>query len=104
MPYLVLQSWCPISESDKVGKKFLEVSEKYPPDESIAKDLVPTAVTTNEDGIVAITISEVKKEKMFEALDRAQKSLIEYRTIRGYNYTIKFWFTAEEALESIGLG
>jgi len=104
MPYLITQTWFPLSKADEVGKKYLEVLEKFPPDESLGKDLIPSAVTSDQNGLTSVSILEVKQDKMFDAFDRAAKSILEFRTIEGYNYNIRFWLTAEEALESIGLG
>jgi len=104
MPYLITQSYFPPNKSDEVSKKYIELMEKYPPDESLGKQLVQSAVSSNRDGIIGMSITEVKQEKMFDASNRAAKMMVEFRTIEGFNYKIRFWQTVEEALEAIGMG
>jgi len=104
MPYIITHCWYPPSKTDEVGKKYLEVMKKYPPDESLQKDVVPVAVGAARDGFETLNISEVERGKLGDALDRAVNFMVEFRNIEGFNYEIKTWSTAEEALERIGLG
>ncbi len=43
--YFKTTIWYPITKTDDIGKKFLEVSEKYPDDESIGEIVVRAAVS-----------------------------------------------------------
>ena len=104
MPYIIARSWYAPSKADEVGKKYLEVLKKYPPDESLAKDVVPVAVSSAKDGIETLMIAEVERAKLGDALNRAVNMMAEFRNIEGFNYEIKAWSTAQEALERIGLG
>ena len=50
MPYIITTSWYPTHKTQEVAKKYLEMLEKYPPDESLGEGIVPVAVTTNQQG------------------------------------------------------
>ena len=103
MPYIIVRVWYPPDMADEVGKKYLEVLEKYPPDESLAKTIVPVAVSSNNSGLEALIISEVERQKIGDALERDANIMAEFRGIEGFNWEIKTWSTAAEALARIGL-
>jgi hypothetical protein len=103
MPYLVVQSCYPLTSGAQVGKKYLEVNEKYPPDESLAKPVVPAAVTTSQKGRQVISINEVEKEKVGDAIEDAERRMFEFRNIEGFTFEIKIWLKVEEALKLAGL-
>jgi hypothetical protein len=86
-----------------VAKKYLEVMEKNPPDETISKTIVPAAVTSTKDGLQTLTIDEVESPKVGDAINRDTRIMAEFRN-EGFKYEIKTWAKVEEALESIGLG
>ena len=48
MPYLITRCWYPLHKAGEPGKIYLKAMEKYPPDESIAKPVVPVAVTSTQ--------------------------------------------------------
>jgi len=87
-----------------VAKKYLEVIQKYPPDESIAKPVIPAAVTSAREGIEVLSVDEVKRQRIGDALERSVVFMTEFRNIPGFNYEIKTWSRVEEALARIGLG
>ena len=104
MPSIITRCWYPHHLADVVAKKYLEVMEKNPPDETISKTIIPAAVTSSKDGLETLTIDEVERPKVGEALNRDALIMAEFRNIEGFNYEIKSWAKVEEALESIGLG
>jgi hypothetical protein len=104
MPYMIARTWYPPSKSDEIGKKYLEVIEKYPPDESIAKTVVPAAIKSSQEGLESIMIDEVERHKVGDAYRRAIRMMIEFRNIEGFRYEVKIWSTVEEALDVMGLG
>jgi hypothetical protein len=104
MPYIITRIWYPPGKADEVGKKYLEVLKKYPPDESLEKVIVPAAVSATKDGLEALIIAEVERAKLGDASKRTGDMMFEFRNIEGFNYEIKTWLTAEEALERLGLG
>ena len=50
MGYLITHCWYANHLADEVAKKYLETMEKYPPDESLAKTIVPAAVSAKRKG------------------------------------------------------
>jgi len=104
MPYVITRCWYPLHKAGEPGKKYLEVLEKYPADESLGKELVPVAVTSSKEGIETLSVREVERQKVGDALERERKMMAEFRTIEGFAFEIKTWSTVEEAMEMIGLG
>ena len=104
MPYIICRTWYPPNKTDETVKKYLEVLEKFPFDESLGKQIVPVATTVSKDGMQSITVVEVEKQKVGDALEWAKRFMIEFRNIEGYNYEVKTWSTAEEGLARMGVG
>ena len=104
MPYLITRSWYPLHKAGEPGKIYLKAMEKFPPDESIAKSIVPVAVTSTKKGLQTLSVSEVENDKIGAAIDRAARMMLEFRNIEGFSYEIKVWSKVEEALDMIGLG
>ncbi len=104
MPYIIIRTLYPPCKIDEAAKKYVEIMEKFPPDDNLGKVVVPVAVTITTDGVEALAISEVKRDKLADALDYTAKVMLEYRNIEGYKYEIKTWSTGEEALGMLGLG
>lgn len=104
MSYVMTHCWYPNHIGDEVAKKYLEVMQKYPPDESIAKPIIPAAVTATKEGLEVLSVDEAKRQKIGDALERNVAFMTEFRNIPGFSYEIKTWSTVEEALAWIGLG
>lgn len=49
-----------------------------------------------------ISIEEVKKGRLEEAITRAQQNAVEYHNITGFKYSIEVWSNAVEAFALIG--
>ena len=103
MPYIIGRSWYQPNKADETVKKYLEVMEKYPFDESLGKQIVPVATTVTKDGLSSLTVAEVEQHKVGDALEWAKRFMIEFRNIEGFNYEVKTWSTAEEGLARIGI-
>jgi hypothetical protein len=104
MPYIIIHCWYPNHLADEVAKKYLETMEKYPPDESLAKTIVPAAVSSTRKGLKTITIDEVERQKLGDALERDALFMAEFRNINGFKYDVRPWSTVEEAMKHIGMG
>ena len=102
MPYILTKAWWPSDKTEEVVKKGFEVASKYPPDHSLSETIVQNCVKANKRGILNITIGEVKKGKLEEALTLAQKSVVEYHNIVGFEYSIEVWSNAIEAFATVG--
>jgi len=104
MPYIITRCWYPLHKVDEPAKKYLEVMKKYPPDESIAKLIVPVAVSSTKDGIETMSINEVESQKVGEAYNREARMMVEFKGIKGFSYELKVWSKVDEALDMIGMG
>ena len=102
MPYIISTTCWPSDKTPEVVKKAIEVVKKFPEDKSLGEQVVPNAVTPTTDGIKTISIFEVKKGKLEEALTRSQKISAMYQTIAGFEYAIEVWLTLIEAYAAIG--
>ncbi|MFX0134851.1 MAG: hypothetical protein ACFFDN_14515 [Candidatus Hodarchaeota archaeon] len=92
----------PPGKAKDVGKKYIEVLKKFPPDRSIAKTVLVAARST-KDGIKVIGISDVKKGKYEETLMRAVQGQQEFTDIDGYTYEIETFLDITEAMPIVGL-
>jgi hypothetical protein len=103
MSYIVVNVSYPSDIANKVVEKYFEVIGKYTPDESLAVPVVPDAVKMTTQGVKVISVSEVKKGKLEEALAHRAKIMAEFNPVKGYEYNIDVYFTVEEALASMGM-
>jgi hypothetical protein len=94
----------PNERATEAANKYLEVIEKYPPDETIAKIILQSAIYVDEDGIHGLSISEPQEGKLEEALQRTETIMVEYLNVPDYRFEIQIWLTVEEALKYIGKG
>ncbi len=103
MVYLYATVWFPPVKGEEVGKKFLEITKKYPEDRSLGKSVLDGALMRTKYGIKAITISEVKEGKLEAAQERVNEILAAYSEIEGVNTRLETWATLLESLEAVGL-
>ena len=104
MSYIVVRAWYPPDRVDDVVNVYMEAMEKVPADESITTTIVEAAVTSTIDGIETISISEVKPQKLEEAMERTNQRMVMFHSVPDYRYEAKMWMTVEEALASVGKG
>ncbi len=102
MPYILTKTWWPSDKTPEVVDKAFKVFSKQPPDPSISENVVQNCVKATDKGIVNITIAEVKKGKLEEAMKRTQEYWVDYHSIVGLEYSIEVWMNAVEAFGAIG--
>ena len=102
MVLIVLKSKYPSHKVDEVVKVYFEVTQKYPPDATLAT-AGPLAIKQTAKGIKAITIWEVEPGKFEAAYNRTAEAMAMFRNIEGYEYSIEAYSTAAESLASIGI-
>ena len=100
--YIITTSVYPSDKATEVGKKYLEMLKKYPPDETLGS-IIATAVKTTEQGIRVLTVREVKEGKLEQSLQRVGDALAMFLSIVGYEYSIDVYFSVAEALPFIGM-
>jgi hypothetical protein len=101
MPYIVVKSIWPTNKTTEVVNKALEIASKFPPDPN-SESIIPNCVKTGDEGVVNLTVVEVKKGKLEEAFERATKYWVEYHYIEGFKCSIEVWMTQIEAFSAIG--
>jgi hypothetical protein len=102
--YIMASMSYPLSSTDKVVEKYLEILPKYPPDESLGDRVVPFGSFSDENGLTTIVITDVKPGKLDDAVKRANEVYVQFRNIEGVSYKIRVLNNAEEALEPLGIG
>ena len=103
MPYIITTSVYPSDKASDVAERWLEALAKYPPDENLATQVVPAAVKATHKGISGMTVFEVKEGKLQEAIQLVVKSMAMFQSIAGFEHSIDIHYTAEEAMEVIGM-
>ena len=103
MPYLITFSWFPLNKAQEVANKYVEVMQKFPPDDTLGTDVVPIASTSNEKGIETIGITEIKEGKLQEAMTRAVNIAVLFYNIEGFNYKIRVYNTVTEGMTALGI-
>ena len=101
MPYIVVKSQWPSNKTTEVVNKAFEIAPKYPSDPN-SESIIPNCVKASGDGIVNLTIIEVKKGKFEEAFTRTTQYWAEYHDIEGFEYSVEVWMTQIEAFSGIG--
>jgi hypothetical protein len=103
VPYLLVNLYFPPHKGGEVGKKTLEVLQKYKEDPTIAKWVLRGAVMRTQHGIRSMNVSEVPVGKLEAAIDRANEMVDMFSEIEGVNAEFFTMATMAEALEMIGL-
>ena len=95
--------WFPPHKGEEMGKKALEVMQKFPEDPNIGKLILNGALMRTELGIQGVTITQINEGKTQVALDRANEMMQIYTEIEGVNARFDLMATFEESLEMIGM-
>ncbi len=102
MVIIISETWFPHGKSEAVGKKFLDVLKKFPPDRTLSKQVLG-AINATEKGMHIISAWEVKDGKEKESLLRLSEAALMYTNIEGFRYSIKTYLSTVEAMPLIGL-
>jgi hypothetical protein len=92
--------WYPHSKVNEMTQRYLEVSKKYPPDESLSKTII-IAVRATKTGVEVIGVGDVVEGKFTEAITRITTSNLEYANIEGFQYKLTYYLEISEAIKSI---
>ena len=103
MPYLVSFVKYPSHIASKVAKKYLELLQKFPPDNSLGENIIPSAVKVTDEGIRILGVTRINKGKFDEAWKLAIEQRAFFLDVEGYESSIEVWATVEEALASLGM-
>lgn len=96
MPFIIGRMWYPSHKQSEVVKKYLATANKYPMDEDVAEQLC-APVNTSDKGVEVMGIWNVKEGKLDQALITLRRGYYEFINIEGVEYSIRVWYTFEEA-------
>ena len=102
MVLLVVTALFPHDKANAVGKKYVELAKKYPPDPSLGTTLT-TAIKVTKEGIKTLSIGEVVKGKVEDYIAQTTKYQQEYASIEGFRYEIEMFMDVVEALAVVGM-
>ena len=98
MVYVVLKSFYPTHKGEEIGKIYMEMLKKYPPDESVAESLVRSAGRPSEKGSEAMSIYKVKEGQFDKLAKNIMGAMSMYNNIEGFGWTVELWATQEEIM------
>jgi hypothetical protein len=93
----------PVSKGKEVSEKYIEVTKEFPPDRSIAKEILRLAARITGNEIESIGLSEVKEGKYEEFLKRTMMIRLKYANIEGFTSKSEVFLSGVEAFPMIGL-
>jgi hypothetical protein len=102
MVLIVIESWYPAKIAALAGQKYIEVTQKYPPDESLGEVALDPILRVTKDGIHAIYAWKCKDDKVKDSLMMLSKAMFMYADLEGYQYSIETYVDLTEAYAIIG--
>jgi len=103
MVFIVLEGWYPQKIAPLVGQKYIEVSQKYPLDESLGKIVLPPIFNATRDGIHFISAYECKDDKVKHMILAIAKAMLMYAELEGYHYSMHTYIDSTEAFSLLGM-
>ena len=98
MPIIMATVWYPYSQRIKMAKTMIEAVKKFPPDETVQKNLA-MAFMRDKGGIKVVIMNEVMEGKLQEALDLTNEIIDLYIDIEGFSVRIEIMAAPVEAWE-----
>ena len=102
MAIIMLTAWYPMLKRMEAAKIAIEVAKKFPPDETIGKNLA-TGFMRDKHGVKVVIMSEVMEGKLTEALERVNDTVALYDDIEGFNIKTDLMTTPLEAWATINM-
>ncbi len=100
MPYVFTTSIFPPHTTDQLAKIYVAGLKDFRPKQrALAKEIIPNAIKSTNEGIEVIGVNDVKEGKLDEYLLLAQKYMTSFHAIEGFRYRIDVRFKVTEALE-----
>ena len=103
MVYIIVTTSFPVQKGTETAKKYVEERRKNPPDRSLGKEILQSALRVVKGRVKTMSITEVKEGKLDEALIRTQNVMVPYHELEDYKYTIKVYLNVVEALKMVGM-
>jgi len=103
MVFIVIEAWYPAKIARLVAQKYLEVTQKYPPDRSLGEMVFGPIQRVTKDGIHVISGWECKDGKIKDSLMALGKAMLMYAEIEGYQFSMDAYVDVIEAYSMIGM-
>ena len=103
MVMIVIEAWYPEKIVPLVGQKYLEVTQKFPWDESLGKMVLPPIQRATKDGIHVLSAYECKDDKVKHMIMALAKAMLMYGELEGYHYSMDTYIDVTEAYSLIGM-
>jgi len=104
MPIVLIHTRWPHSESEAVGKAYLEVMKKYPADKTLYKPVVSACVKATTEGFKGLAVDDVKEGKLQETLDLVYRRMLMFgNLVKALKYEIEVFMAGVEAMPMVGL-
>jgi hypothetical protein len=101
--YIITTSSYPNDKAKEVAEMYLKVVKQYPEDASLANRVVPVATRTTLEGVTVISVYDIKKGKLEEALTRGAHMVAMFRNIQGYRASMTTFMNLEEGMKTLGM-
>ena len=93
----------PFGKSSEIAKRYLELTQKYPPDASLSK-LLAIGARSTKDGMIIFVLGDVVKGKYEEVLLRMAQQMQEFTSdIEGLSYEVETFMDITEAMPILGM-
>ena len=103
MVLIVIEGWYPAKIATLVGQKYIEVTQKYPLDESLGKMVLAPIFRATKDGIHFMSVYECKDDKVKHMMMALGKAMMMYTGIEGYHYSMDAYIDATEGFSILGM-
>lgn len=103
MVFIVIEGWYPAKIAELVGQKYIEVTQKYPLDESLGNMVLAPIFGATKDGIHFISAYECKDDKVKHMMMALGKAMMMYTGLEGYHFSIDTYIDVTEAYSLIGM-
>jgi len=102
MVLIVIESWYPAKIAALVGQRYIEVMQKYPPDESQGEVALGPIFQTTKEGIHSLYAWKCKDDKVKDSLMTLSKAMFMFADLEGYQYSIDTYIDVTEGYAIIG--
>jgi hypothetical protein len=102
MVVIVIESWYPAKISPLVGQKYIEVMQKYPPDESLGETALNPILRATKDGVHVLQAWKCKDDKVKDSVIMLAKIQQMFVGLEGYQYSMNTYVDVTEAYTIIG--
>jgi hypothetical protein len=102
MVFIVVQAWYPAKVVQLVAQKYLEVTQKYPP-ESLGETVFGPILNATKEGIHVIMAWECKDDKIKDSVMALGKVQFMYADIEGYQWSMDTYVDVVEAYSMIDM-